>query len=1586
MTSVILQWMRMERGVENEKNFNCLFKPKPVLMFNMYTKMATALGAFALLFSTGAWAQCADGEIAVDYVIPSTLYPSEVSWQLNDAAGNNLFSGGSGEAGQWCLAAGDYTFIGSDSYGDGWDGQNASFTWNGLTTEVTVTQSVVSIVLAVSADIPGCTDPAASNYDEGATVDDGSCCLDNLITINTFDSFGDGWSFGSGGAWGGFILNGDSTEITGAAQSFDLCLPEGCYTAQISMGAWGEEASWQAVDVAGNVINSGSGFGGGGTTFDADFFFFAGSDACVVAGCNDASACNYDENSNFNDGSCEYLSCAGCTDPASCNYDDTATLDNGSCDYSCIGCGDETALNYDADATIIDNDLCVYCEGVYYNFTINDTFGDGICCAYGEGSYSVSLAGEVVASGGDFGDSETTLFCSADAAACVVVSLTPDAYPGETSWSLTNAITGEEILSGDGTEGSFGSASCVAGCNDSGACNYDATADINDGSCDYSCIGCTDSSAANYDPNATVDSGACIYCDPGTFILNVDMTDSFGDGWSGSEYYLYDLSSGALVDSGSLGTAFTGDGLTAGSDLICLAPGCYNFQVLDDAFPGEVSIDLSDQFGTVYQTVGAGQDYGLDFTLTGQCGFEGCSDTSANNFDPSATVDDGSCEFPPANDDVANAEGMFCGGSVSGSIQYANDNEALGGLEYGNDVLSAAGVWYVINSDADQQITMSTCDTPLNDVDTDYATGTDIAIFTQDLDGALTCIATNNDGCATGFHSTIAWSAMTGMDYYVRVEGAGGSNFVLSASCNTAVTTSPSNDDCAGAITQVSGETFTGNLCGANAEELNLVWEGTGTPYAVYFTFNSGDFNTFFFNATNLTNESIGFAMLTGSTCDDLGPFVGCVVTGTCAGSVEGFLPQLDPNTDYYFVIWTDDQATCGDFEFTTTGILLGCTDAQANNYNPAANQDDGSCDFTGVTPANDECANAIALECNTVVVGSTGGSTSIGAPLNVAGCEASPGAGVWYTFEGDSSLINLSTCGSAIDSKINIYTATEACGGGGIDAPAADPCDTQVTTTYSVGGGTWDSEISWDLTNANGDTVLSGGAPSSGSICLDAGDYTLLMVDAYADGWNGASASFTDGLGDLMGIAGLDAGGEGSAVITIAPYSTEPIYIAGDFTCAASALASDGTGACDLFDADDVNFEFISTPGLTYYVYVGASDVDGSPLTDDNGAFDLVFDCAPVVEGCMDSAACNYNADANVDSGDCDFFSCLCADETGTPIEFFMNDSFGDGWNGSAYTVADLDGNVVAEGNLDEAATFVDADNSTGPEFGSDFFCLAPGCYSISVSNGDWPSEVSWQALDQNGEVLASGGPTDGITISVGGAVCGCTDAGACNYDALATDEDGSCEYESCGGCTDNTACNYDAAALLDDGSCCFDNCVTVNMVDSFGDGWNGAEYTLASVDGTVLGTGTIEAGNNGSDSYCLADGCYTIAVTEGDWPGEISWNVAGAFGGIVSGVAAETVSFNVGSGDACVVGCDIPAACNYNADTNISDITLCVFDGCSGCTYESATNYTDGAVIDDGSCDFQIANPCPADLNGDGSVSTADLLEFLTAFGQIC
>lgn len=45
-----------------------------------------------------------------------------------------------------------------------------------------------------------------------------------------------------------------------------------------------------------------------------------------------------------------------------------------------------------------------------YDFTINDSYGDGICCAFGNGSYALS-GGGVSVSGGSFGSTETTNFC-----------------------------------------------------------------------------------------------------------------------------------------------------------------------------------------------------------------------------------------------------------------------------------------------------------------------------------------------------------------------------------------------------------------------------------------------------------------------------------------------------------------------------------------------------------------------------------------------------------------------------------------------------------------------------------------------------------------------------------------------------------------------------------------------------------------------------------------------------------------------------------------------------------------------------------------------------------------------------------------------------------------------------------------------------------------------------------------------------------------------------------------------------------------------------------------------------------------------
>ena len=52
---------------------------------------------------------------------------------------------------------------------------------------------------------------------------------------------------------------------------------------------------------------------------------------------------------------------------------------------------------------------------------------------------------------------------------------------------------------------------------------------------------------------------------------------------------------------------------------------------------------------------------------------------------------------------------------------------------------------------------------------------------------------------------------------------------------------------------------------------------------------------------------------------------------------------------------------------------------------------------------------------------------------------------------------------------------------------------------------------------------------------------------------------------------------------------------------------------------------------------------------------------------------------------------------------------------------------------------------------------------------------------------------------------VLGCTDSTACNFDAEATTDDGTCELS---GCMDTQACNFSAQAVCDDGSCDYTCC----------------------------------------------------------------------------------------------------------------------------------------------------------------------------------
>lgn len=69
---------------------------------------------------------------------------------------------------------------------------------------------------------------------------------------------------------------------------------------------------------------------------------------------------------------------------------------------------------YRAASTRYINDYCLPWGQTEYAFIIQDSYGDGLCCDHGNGSYVVSVNGEAKVSGGDFSYSETKTFGSCD--------------------------------------------------------------------------------------------------------------------------------------------------------------------------------------------------------------------------------------------------------------------------------------------------------------------------------------------------------------------------------------------------------------------------------------------------------------------------------------------------------------------------------------------------------------------------------------------------------------------------------------------------------------------------------------------------------------------------------------------------------------------------------------------------------------------------------------------------------------------------------------------------------------------------------------------------------------------------------------------------------------------------------------------------------------------------------------------------------------------------------------------------------------------------------------------------------------------
>ena len=138
----------------------------------------------------------------------------------------------------------------------------------------------------------------------------------------------------------------------------------------------------------------------------------------------------------------------------------------------------------------------------------------------------------------------------------------------------------------------------------------------------------------------------------------------------------------------------------------------------------------------------------------------------------------------------------------------------------------------------------------------------------------------------------------------------------------------------------------------------------------------------------------------------------------------------------------------------------------------------------------------------------------------------------------------------------------------------------------------------------------------------------------------------------------------------------------------------------------------------------------------------------------------------------------------------------------------------------------------------------------------------------------------------------------------------------------------------------------ITIEMIDTYGDGWNGATYTLLdnSAPPNVIAVGGLEAGASDVDEICLFEGTFNIIVGGGSYDGEIQFNILDAFGNHLVYAGVANVNPNPPY---------IPDPPYYFAVTGINVETGCM-DGLT-----PAVNYDPLAGVDDGSC-YYIGEVC--------------------------
>ncbi len=186
---------------------------------------------------------------------------------------------------------------------------------------------------------------------------------------------------------------------------------------------------------------------------------------------------------------------------------------------------------------------------------------------------------------------------------------------------------------------------------------------------------------------------------------------------------------------------------------------------------------------------------------------------------------------------------------------------------------------------------------------------------------------------------------------------------------------------------------------------------------------------------------------------------------------------------------------------------------------------------------------------------------------------------------------------------------------------------------------------------------------------------------------------------------------------------------------------------------------------------------------------------CIEIVYGCTDASAINYNENANVDNFSCIDYIYGCTDSTALNYNELANTD-----NGTCIEIVEgcTDSTALNYNELANVDNFSCIDYVYG--------CTDSTAFNYNeLANTDNGSciEVVYGCTDSTAFNYNSDANTEDFScIEV---VYGCTDSEAFNYDELANTDNGTC-IDILIGCTDVNAYNYDGNVNTDDGSCEYD------------------------------------------------------------------------------------------------------------------------------------------------------------------------------------